>query len=74
MVVGVPPIGCMPLVKTLMGVNTTCWDSYNKVASSLNSMIQKELNILKANLGMKTAFVDAYHIIQNAMNNPHLYG
>lgn len=71
--VGVPPVGCMPLVKTLMD-KTTCVDSYNKVAFSLNSKIQKKLATIKAKLRMKVAFVDAYGIVQNAVNNPTLYG
>jgi phospholipase/lecithinase/hemolysin len=72
-VVGVPPVGCMPLVKTLMD-KTTCVDSYNKAAFSLNSKIGKKLASIKATLRMKVAFVDAYGIVQNAVNNPTLYG
>ena len=72
-VVGVPPLGCMPLVKTLME-KTGCVESYNKVAFSFNSKIQTKLSTLKAKLRMKIAFVDAYSIIDNAVNNPTLYG
>ncbi|XP_030972219.1 GDSL esterase/lipase At5g45950 [Quercus lobata] len=71
-VVGVPPLGCMPLVKTLME-KTGCVESYNKVAFSFNSKIQTKLSTLKAKLRMKIAFVDAYSIIDNAVNNPTLY-
>lgn len=72
-VVGVPPLGCMPLVKTIMDV-TTCAENYNKVAFSLNSKIQEKLETISATSRMETAFVDAYGIIQNAINNPALYG
>lgn len=72
-VVGVPPLGCMPLVKTIMGA-TTCAENYNKVAFSLNSKIQEKLETISTTSRMKTAFVDAYGIIQNVINNPALYG
>ncbi|KAL6129993.1 hypothetical protein ACLB2K_068375 [Fragaria x ananassa] len=71
--VGVPPLGCMPLVKTLMG-ETKCVESLNKVSSSFNSKIQKKLENITKTSGMKIAFVDAYSIVESAMNNPELYG
>ncbi|KAM5588084.1 GDSL esterase/lipase [Rosa sericea] len=72
-VVGVPPLGCMPLVKTLMG-ETKCVENYNKVSFSFNSKIQKKLENITKTSGMKIAFVDAYGIVESAMNNPQLYG
>ncbi|BFG27864.1 hypothetical protein CerSpe_141380 [Prunus speciosa] len=72
-VVGVPPLGCMPLVKKIMDT-TTCAENYNKLASSLNSKIQEKLEAISTTSRMKIAFVDAYGIIQNAINNPALYG
>ncbi|KAM1004794.1 hypothetical protein ACFX2C_004950 [Malus domestica] len=71
-VVGVPPLGCMPLVKTLMDV-TACAENYNKVAFSLSSRIQKKLEAITKTSRMKIGFVDAYGIMQNAINNPKLY-
>ncbi|PON57394.1 Lipase [Trema orientale] len=72
-VVGVPPLGCMPLVKALMD-QTKCVDSYNKLAASFNSKISHKLASLKSTFRMKLAFVDAYGIVVNAMNNPQKYG
>lgn len=72
-VVGVPPMGCIPLVRTIMG-EAKCVDTYNRVAFSFNSKIQKELIAVRSTIGMKTAFVDAFTIIQNAVNNPQKYG
>lgn len=72
-VVGVPPFGCMPLVKAIMGT-TTCVKSYNTAAFSFNSKIREKLATLKATLGMKIAFVDTYTILQHAINNPTIYG
>ncbi|OMO76347.1 Lipase, GDSL [Corchorus capsularis] len=72
-VVGVPPLGCMPLVKTLMN-EETCVEKYNTLSSSFNSKIQQKLAALRTTLGMKIGYVDAYGIIQDAVNNPKKYG
>nr|XP_043610778.1 GDSL esterase/lipase At5g45950 [Erigeron canadensis] len=72
-VVGVVPFGCMPLVKTLKGT-TKCDNEYNNVALSFNLKIQKALATLKTSLGMKSVYVDAYGLIQRAMQNPKKYG
>lgn len=72
-VVGVPPLGCMPLVKTLMN-SETCVETYNKVSSSFNSKIKQKLTNLQATTGMKTAYVDAFEIVEDAIANPHKYG
>ena len=73
MVVGVPPLGCLPLVKTLMD-QTKCVDSYNKLAASFNSKISKKLASLKSTLRMELGFVDTYSVVVNAINNPQKYG
>ncbi|XP_057949094.1 GDSL esterase/lipase At5g45950 [Malania oleifera] len=72
-VVGVPPLGCMPLARTLRD-ETGCVESYNAVAFSFNSKVKNMLASLTHSLHIKTAFVDAYAIIQAAINKPHLYG
>ncbi|KAF4388836.1 hypothetical protein F8388_019015 [Cannabis sativa] len=72
-VVGIPPMGCMPLVKTIMD-ETKCVDSYNKLSASFNSKISEKLVSLKSTLNMKIGFVDPYAIFVDAMNNPQKYG
>ncbi|EOY28110.1 hypothetical protein QUC31_012843 [Theobroma cacao] len=72
-VVGVPPLGCMPLVKTLMN-RDTCVENYNNFSASFNSKIKAKLATLRTTLGMKIGYVDAYGIIQDAVNNPKKYG
>lgn len=73
-IVGVPPLGCMPLVKTLMD-QKTCVETYNKVAFSFNSKIQQKLAIVRSKLGIKkTAYIDCYASILDAINNPNKYG
>ncbi|OWM77378.1 hypothetical protein CDL15_Pgr016775 [Punica granatum] len=71
--VGVPPVGCMPIVKTIMDT-TSCYEEYNRVSSTFNSKIKHTLEAIMASTGMKTAFVDAYGIILNAIDNPKRYG
>lgn len=73
-VVGVPPLGCMPLVMTFTGDGIHCIDKYNKAVLSLNSKIQKELEVIEAQLSMKTLFIDAYSIMYSAINHPQKYG
>ncbi|PIN10423.1 hypothetical protein CDL12_16986 [Handroanthus impetiginosus] len=71
-VVGVPPFGCMPLVRTLRD-EIKCDMELNKVASSFNTKIQRELNTLKET-SIRSVFVDIYSIILNAVENPKRYG
>ncbi|KAI3439990.1 Lipase_GDSL domain-containing protein [Psidium guajava] len=72
-IVGVPPLGCMPLVKTLMDT-ATCYQDYNKVSASFNSLIRRRLDSLRKSIGLKTGFVDAFAIIQDAISRPGRYG
>ncbi|KAH7568839.1 hypothetical protein JRO89_XS06G0059600 [Xanthoceras sorbifolium] len=72
-VVGVPPLGCMPLVKTLMS-QKTCVESYNELAFSFNAKIKEKLVIMKKTIGLKTGYLDCYNIIQDAVIHPLKYG
>lgn len=72
-VVGIPPLGCMPLVKTLKD-ETSCVESYNQAAASFNSKIKEKLAILRTSLRLKTAYADIYGTVERAMNNPKQYG
>lgn len=53
---------------------TTCVESYNKAASYFNSRMQQKLATLRTSLGMKIAYVDAYGIVEDAVNHPMKYG
>ncbi|KAK9085435.1 hypothetical protein Sjap_025846 [Stephania japonica] len=72
-VVGVPPLGCMPLVKTAMN-SAVCVDKYNIPALSLNIKIKNSLATLAGELGLTAVFADAYGAIVDAVNNPKKYG
>ncbi|KAK1301572.1 GDSL esterase/lipase [Acorus calamus] len=72
-VVGIPPIGCMPITKTLVGA-TQCDNSYNQAAISFNSKLIFQLEFLKKQLGIRTSYIDVYGVLMEAMNNPSKYG
>lgn len=72
-VVGMEPFGCMPLIKTLKGIDK-CDDTFNQVALSFNTKIIAKLDKLKTLLGMRIAYLDIYTVIQNTLQNPNKYG
>ncbi|KAI9120689.1 hypothetical protein K1719_007722 [Acacia pycnantha] len=72
-VVGVPPMGCMPLAKALQN-KRNCVPSLNRVSSSFNTRLLRQLAILKAKLGLKTAYVDVYNSILNVVSDPKKHG
>ncbi|XP_058100657.1 GDSL esterase/lipase At5g45950-like [Magnolia sinica] len=72
-VVGIPPLGCIPIVRTLTG-QTDCANHYNQVASLFNSKLKDRLATLKKLLGVRTAYIDAYKTLINATKRPMTYG
>ncbi|MED6145592.1 hypothetical protein PIB30_026586 [Stylosanthes scabra] len=73
-VVGVLPLGCIPLMRTLKNTNNTCDSTLNDVANSFNAKLSKKLAQLKAKLGLTTAYVDVFGMIQRAVSEPKKYG
>ncbi|XP_059291102.1 GDSL esterase/lipase At5g45950 isoform X1 [Lycium ferocissimum] len=73
-VVGVPPLGCEPLLRTIRDDETKCDDDLNKVAFSFNLKIKRELQALKRLFGIKASYIDIYSIILEAVQNPHKFG
>ncbi|MCD7448802.1 hypothetical protein HAX54_046648 [Datura stramonium] len=73
-VVGVPPLGCEPLVRTIRDDKNKCDDDLNKVAFSFNLKIKRELQALKRLFGIKASYIDIYSIILQAVQNPHKFG
>ncbi|MCD7453496.1 hypothetical protein HAX54_021121 [Datura stramonium] len=66
-VVGLPPMGCLPIVITLHSDNAfskrDCIDFYSSIARDYNSKLQKKLNDMQirlANLGSRIAYMDIY--------------
>ncbi|CAK9152563.1 unnamed protein product [Ilex paraguariensis] len=71
--VGVPPLGCLPLIKTLRD-ETRCDAALNRVAFSFGIKLKERLAILKESLGLRTTYVDIYSSIQRSILNPKRYG
>ncbi|XP_027339434.1 GDSL esterase/lipase At5g45950 [Abrus precatorius] len=73
-IVGVPRMGCIPLMKA-MNNQQSCVRSLNNVAYSFNAKVLQRLHNLKTKLGLQIAVhVDIYDMIQSAVLNPRKYG
>ncbi|KAK9150314.1 hypothetical protein Syun_008623 [Stephania yunnanensis] len=72
-VVGLAPLGCLPLIKTLMKTSE-CVDSLNKASTSMNSKYVNQITILSKVLRMEIFYDDIYTIFQKVMKNPRKYG
>ncbi|KAI3741681.1 hypothetical protein L1987_59355 [Smallanthus sonchifolius] len=68
-VVGMEPFGCMPLIRTLKD-SVECDENMNQLALSFNLLLKAKVSELEATLGMRTAFVDIYGVIQNILRYP----
>lgn len=71
--VGLPPIGCVPIVKTLSG-SDGCIEKYNQVAASFNSKIVAQLPVLKKQLSVRPYYLDTFQLVQDATMNADKYG
>ena len=60
-------------MKTLKN-QKSCVRSLNNAAYSFNAKLLHQLANLKARLGLKTAYVDVYGMIQSAVMDPKKYG
>ncbi|XP_072965983.1 GDSL esterase/lipase At5g45950 isoform X1 [Typha angustifolia] len=72
-VVSVPPMGCLPIVRTLQGVEE-CVENFNALATSFNSKLVKKLDALRNELQVRTYYVDIYNILDEATKNPEKFG
>uniref|UniRef100_A0A0E0JUI8 GDSL esterase/lipase n=1 Tax=Oryza punctata TaxID=4537 RepID=A0A0E0JUI8_ORYPU len=73
--VGVPPIGCLPIVRTLLGTGTTrCHENMNLLATSFNERLVEVVRLLKNQPNIRATFVDTYTTIGMATISPNNYG
>ncbi|KAL1537821.1 GDSL esterase/lipase-like protein [Salvia divinorum] len=79
-VVGLPPLGCLPLVITLFSdhpvLDRGCDDSFSSIARDYNHVLQKELEALQVSVrssGARIAYLDAYTPLEE-MTLGHKYG
>lgn len=71
--VGVPPVGCLPIVRTFSGADK-CVDALNDLADSFNSQLIAQLGVLKKSLGVKTAYLDVFTVMSEAAKYPEKFG
>ncbi|OAY80585.1 GDSL esterase/lipase [Ananas comosus] len=71
--IGVPPFGCLPIVRTLFGVEN-CSSELNAVATSFNSKLVTMLGVLKRKLRVRAAYMDIFTIMYEATRNPEKFG
>ncbi|KAL5200066.1 hypothetical protein ABZP36_021269 [Zizania latifolia] len=73
--IGVPPIGCLPLVRTLLGTGTTrCHENMNLLATSFNEKLVQVVRRLKNEPDIRATFVDIYTTIGKATIDPNNFG
>ncbi|GLJ37441.1 hypothetical protein SUGI_0760740 [Cryptomeria japonica] len=76
-VFGLPPIGCLPVQKTILKENKVkgCIKHCNKIAVSYNRKLNKTIEELGVRLpGIKLVYVDIYAIVLDLVNYPAKYG
>lgn len=71
-----PPVGCLPVQRTLSGgVLRKCVDNDNNAVQLFNDMLKQQLKFLESNLlQSRVAFVDFYNPLMSIIENPHQYG
>ncbi|KAH6773650.1 GDSL-like Lipase/Acylhydrolase superfamily protein [Perilla frutescens var. hirtella] len=82
-VVGLPPMGCLPIVITLFADNPflkrDCIANFSSIARDFNQILQTELNAMQlqveeaASGGARIAYLDAYSPLEE-MTSGHKYG
>lgn len=75
-VVGVPPIGCLPLQMTVkLHLLRTCVDQQNSDAKSYNQKLASLIPRLESSLPeSKIMYASIYTPLSDMMDNPHKYG
>lgn len=75
-VLGIPPIGCVPKVRTSFGGKSRdCGADHNKLAQLYNSKLSRELQRLtSSNNGTKLIYVNIYDTLLDLMQNPEKNG
>ncbi|KAE8788985.1 GDSL esterase/lipase [Hordeum vulgare] len=73
--VGLPPIGCLPIARTLLGRDPDGCDSdLNQLAASFNSRLIQLSNFINYQPRLRSAYIDTYTIVRAATDNPQNYG
>ncbi|CAI9087345.1 OLC1v1021396C2 [Oldenlandia corymbosa var. corymbosa] len=80
-VVGLPPMGCLPIVMTLYSGSVigkrNCLNSYSDIARNYNQKLQNQLGNMQtrfADNGSRIAYLDAYSPLEAMMSHAQDYG
>jgi phospholipase/lecithinase/hemolysin len=75
-VAGVPPLGCVPMVRTTRGgITRECADIFNQASVLMNNELSAELTRLTHNLsGSQVAYIDIYNMLLDLIVNSDHYG
>ncbi|CAI9787808.1 unnamed protein product [Fraxinus pennsylvanica] len=70
---GLPPMGCLPLQRTLQGGN--CEAMYNHVAMEFNKKLKALVETLNDELsGIQLVFSNPYHVFSKIIQDPRSFG
>lgn len=73
--VGVPPVGCLPLVRTLLATGAEkCHENMNSMATSFNRRLAEGVRFLNNQRDIRATFIDVYPIISMATIDPKTFG
>ncbi|KAF8775849.1 hypothetical protein HU200_004242 [Digitaria exilis] len=73
--VGLPPMGCLPIARTLVGTGSDrCDETLNQLATSFNSKLVQLLSYIKYQRQIRTSYIDTYTTIHEATVDPKAYG
>ncbi|MED6183643.1 hypothetical protein PIB30_039675 [Stylosanthes scabra] len=82
-VVGLPPMGCLPIMITFNSNNAFldrgCVDVFSSVARNHNLLLQNHLNLMQLNSSLsataaKISYIDIYHPLSNMIQDPRNNG
>ncbi|KAF5206147.1 GDSL esterase/lipase [Thalictrum thalictroides] len=80
-IVGIPPIGCLPVIVTLNSKNAIlqrgCIDEYSIVAKQFNQKLEAEVKTMQNNLlhsGIKIVYSDIYEPLLDIIHNYKHFG
>lgn len=80
-VVGLPPMGCLPIVITLKWKggfhDRGCIEAYNSISMDYNDKLQRELRYLQSRFsadGGKIIYADIYNPVLDMVTSPSKFG
>ncbi|KAF3796471.1 GDSL esterase/lipase [Nymphaea thermarum] len=73
---GLPPLGCVPFVRTIAGgITRQCAEPYNEASLMFNNKLRKKMQSLTNSLdGSFLLYMDVYNPFMELIQNPKKYG